>query len=126
MVWPKTPREVARNKVQQASGFACQAVGNSYPGRRRQQVRRGVLRKRTFTLMGELRRGAKIKTILPIPCDTVASGQNLPHHIALDIGEPEIPATVAIREFFVIKPEQVKHRRVQVVDMDFSINRLVP
>ena len=42
----------------------------------------------------------------------------------MDIGEAEVPAAVAVGEFFVIKAEQMEHGGVEVVDVDFVFNCL--
>ena len=40
---------------------------------------------------------------------------------AVDVGEPEIAAGVAVGELLVVEAEQVQDRRVQVVDVDLVL-----
>ena len=54
------------------------------------------------------------------------SGQNLSAHIAVNIGEPKIPARIAIGKCFVIEAEQMQHGGVQVVDVDLVLHGLEP
>src|SRR5262245_16669581 len=49
------------------------------------------------------------------------SGKNPLHHVARDIGESEIAASVAIGQSLVIHPEEVQNRRVKIVDMHFLL-----
>jgi hypothetical protein len=43
----------------------------------------------------------------------------LMNDVAVDVRQPEIPARIPIRKLFVVETEQVKHRRVKVVDVHF-------
>ena len=44
---------------------------------------------------------------------------------AVHVGEPEIAAGVAIRQTLVVQAEQVQDRRVQVVEVDLVLDRVV-
>ena len=44
--------------------------------------------------------------------------------MSVNVGQPEIPAGVAIGKFFVIEAEQVQQGRVQVVDVDLVLDGL--
>src|SRR5689334_9169911 len=50
-----------------------------------------------------------------------SSGYNFFDNRAGDISEPEIPAVVAIGQFFVIKAQQCQDRGMEVVHMDFVL-----
>src|SRR4051812_33470274 len=41
------------------------------------------------------------------------------HHVAGDVGEPEIAARVTVRELLVIQAQQMQHGRVQIVHVNF-------
>ena len=43
----------------------------------------------------------------------------------MHIGQPEVSALVAVREFFVIDSERVQNRGVQVVNMDWLFDDVV-
>jgi hypothetical protein len=43
----------------------------------------------------------------------------------VNIGQAEISPAVAVNEFGVIESEQMEHRRVEVVQMDNAVDRLV-
>lgn len=44
----------------------------------------------------------------------------------MDIGQPEISATVSIREAFVIHSQQVQHRRMQIMQVYLVLDGLGP
>jgi hypothetical protein len=48
------------------------------------------------------------------------SGDNLVKDPAVDIGQAEVAAGMAIRQLFVIEAAKTEDRSVQVVDMDFG------
>src|SRR5262245_40746981 len=54
-----------------------------------------------------------------------ASGQDVPYHLAVHVGQAEIAAAVAIRQPLVIQPHQVQDRRVQVMDVHTLLDRLI-
>ena len=45
------------------------------------------------------------------------------HDVPMHIRQTEIPPRVSIRQPFVVQPQQVQHRRVQVVDVDGILHR---
>ena len=45
---------------------------------------------------------------------------------AVDVGQPEVPARVSIRELLVIEAEKMKHGRVQIVYMHAVLGRCEP
>ncbi len=53
------------------------------------------------------------------------SRQHLFHHIPMYIRQPEVASGVAVGETFVVESEQVQHRRVQVMDVDFVLHCFV-
>src|SRR5205807_449803 len=71
------------------------------------------------------------------PCDTVQtsrpnnarwrtrSGKNLPNDVAVDVGEPEVAAGVAVGEPGMVQAHQVEDRRVEVVDVHRVLGRRV-
>src|SRR5579863_3517888 len=65
----------------------------------------------TFCISIDLRRSGAIA----VPLKGPMSGEQFRHDAARYIGEPEIPAGVAVGEFLVIESEQVQQRRVQVM-----------
>src|SRR5262245_25984133 len=54
------------------------------------------------------------------------SGENALDHPAVDVGEAEVAAAVAVRQALVVDPEQVQDRGVQVMDMDAVLYGLDP
>src|SRR3954447_3951653 len=54
------------------------------------------------------------------------SGQDLVHHPAVDVGQAEVAAGVAIRQTLVVEPEQVEDRGVQVVIVHLVLDRGEP
>ena len=44
------------------------------------------------------------------------------HHPAVDVGQAEIAAGVAVGELFVVEAQQVQDRRVQIVDVDVVLD----
>ena len=68
------------------------------------------------------------ESLFPIPmgglADTITKRMFLLRHDVLDhrpvdIGQTEISAGVSVGELFVIKAEQLEHRSVQIVDVNF-------
>ena len=55
--------------------------------------------------------------------ERVGSREDLPHHLAIDVGEAEIAPLVAPRELLVIKTEEVQDGGVEVVEVDLSGDR---
>src|SRR3954468_3153527 len=53
------------------------------------------------------------------------SGQYLADHVAFHIGQPVLAAAIAIGELFVIEPELMEHRRVEVVDVDLALDGFI-
>ena len=51
------------------------------------------------------------------------SGEQVLHHMPVDVGQAEIAAGVAVGEPFVVEAEQVQDRGVQVVDVDGLVRR---
>ena len=47
------------------------------------------------------------------------SGEYLPHHFTVDVGQTKIPTAVTVGESFVIESQQVQHCGVQIMDVDF-------
>ena len=56
----------------------------------------------------------------PLLCDNwpIRSRQDFLDHLAVDVGEPEVAAGVAVSELFVVEAEQVEDRGLEVVDVD--------
>src|SRR3954468_10987224 len=52
------------------------------------------------------------------------SGQDLADDAALDVGQAEVAAGVAIGQLGVVEAEQVEHGRVQVMHMDLALDGL--
>ena len=52
-------------------------------------------------------------------------GQDLPDHVAVDVGEPARRAVVVVGEPLVVEAEQVEDRGVEVVDVDDVLDGLV-
>ena len=46
------------------------------------------------------------------------SGEQLVHNLAVDVGQPEIPARETVSQLFVVETQQVQHRGVQVMYVD--------
>jgi hypothetical protein len=46
------------------------------------------------------------------------------HDIAIHIGQAKIPPRVPIRQFFVVKSEQMQRRRVEIVNGDLFLDHL--
>ena len=40
----------------------------------------------------------------------------------MDVGEAEVPALEAVGELFVVEAKEMEEGRVEIVDMDFSID----
>ena len=55
--------------------------------------------------------------------ERVESREDLPDHLAIDVGEAEIAPLVAPRELLVIKTEEVQDGGVEVVEVDLSGDR---
>src|SRR5258708_653187 len=53
------------------------------------------------------------------------AGQNVLDDVAIHVGETEGPAVVAVGQLRVVQTQQVKDGRLQVVDADAVVNRLV-
>src|SRR6266568_90603 len=51
--------------------------------------------------------------------------QHVLHDFSAHIGQPKIPARVAVSEFLVVEAQQVQHGRVQVMDMDEVLGRAI-
>src|SRR5262245_65630377 len=51
------------------------------------------------------------------------SGDQLPHHAPVHVGQPEVAAGVTVCELFVIEAQEVQDRGVQVVDVDAVLDR---
>ena len=47
------------------------------------------------------------------------------NHFAMDIGQTHIPTTEPKRQFGMIHPQQMGHRRMEVVHFHFVFNRLI-
>ena len=47
------------------------------------------------------------------------------NHVAVDIGEPEVAARVAVGETFVIESQDVQDCCVQIVEVDFVLDGVV-
>ena len=47
------------------------------------------------------------------------------HHLAVDVGQAEVAAGVAVGELGVVEAEQVQDRGVQVVDVDLVLDGVV-
>ena len=50
------------------------------------------------------------------------STQNFTHDLAVDVGQAEVSAGVAVGELFVVEAEQVEHRGVEVVDRNWVLD----
>ena len=53
------------------------------------------------------------------------SGENRRNEVAVDVGQPEMPALVFERQLFVIDPQQMQHRCLEIVDMDSAFGDVV-
>src|SRR5205823_4574460 len=62
--------------------------------------------------------------VSPDPCRHLPSGQDLRHHLAAVHSGALVAAVVAVGELQVVHAEQVKDRRVQVVDVDPVLHRV--
>ncbi len=51
-------------------------------------------------------------------CRRAGLGDQVRHHVAVDVGEAEVAAGVAVGEAGVVETEEAKHGGVQVVDVD--------
>ena len=51
------------------------------------------------------------------------SEENFPHDFSFYVGKTVITATMSVSEAFVIEPQQVQHRGVKVMDVNFAIDR---
>src|SRR5262249_22124930 len=60
---------------------------------------------------------------VPSEPDLVRSGDQFLDDMAVNVGEAEVAASIAIRQLLVIETEQVENRRVQVVDVDLVPHR---
>ena len=52
-------------------------------------------------------------------------GEDFPHHFARHIGEPEIAAVEAVRQPFVIDPQEMQDRGVEIIDRNAIDDRSV-
>ena len=64
----------------------------------------------------------------PAGADDVASplSQNLLHHTASHIGQPELPSLEQVSQFLVVNPHQMQNRRLQVVNMHTALGHIEP
>ena len=53
------------------------------------------------------------------------SGENPTHHLAVDIGQSILPPLVLEQESFMIDPQQVQDRRVEIVNVDRILGDVV-
>ena len=51
--------------------------------------------------------------------------QNVADDVSVDICETEISTLETVDEFFVVNPEEVQHRGVEIVDMHDIFNRII-
>ena len=54
------------------------------------------------------------------------SRNNIADNPAVDVGQPKVPAGIAVGQSFVIKAHQVQDRRVKVMDVNRVFGRLKP
>src|SRR2546428_793223 len=52
------------------------------------------------------------------------SGENVFHHTPMHVGEPEIAASVAVCETFVIDAQEVQNGRVEIVHMNRMLGHI--
>ena len=52
------------------------------------------------------------------------SSQDFLDDVPMHVGQAEVAAGVPIRQALVIEPEELEHRGMQVMDMNFAFNRL--
>ena len=48
------------------------------------------------------------------------------HHISVDVRQPEIPPLEFVRQLFVIDPQLIEHRCVQVMYVNDVFHRVIP
>ncbi len=46
------------------------------------------------------------------------------HHPAMDVGQPELPALKPVGQFFVINPEEMQERGLQVMDVNTIVGHV--
>src|SRR5262245_6194043 len=52
------------------------------------------------------------------------SGQNRLDHVAVDVGQTVIAATVTVGQFLVVQAQQMQNRGVQVMNVDAILDRV--
>src|SRR5271166_5926600 len=52
------------------------------------------------------------------------SGQDVLDDVPVHVGQAKVAAGVSISQALMIEPEELEHRGVQVVDMNFAFDRL--
>ena len=52
--------------------------------------------------------------------------KQLMHHVTFDIREPEVTASMAIRQALMVQTHRMQYRRMKVVDVDFVFRGVVP
>src|SRR5215469_17347721 len=57
-------------------------------------------------------------SIVRVATGVLLSGKDLAHDLAVDVGEAEVAAGIAVGEPGVVEAEQVQDRRMEVVDVD--------
>jgi hypothetical protein len=55
-----------------------------------------------------------------------ASREKIADHTAVDIGEAEVAARVTVRQLFMVKPERMKQRRVEIMHVHLVSDRVMP
>src|SRR5687767_1634860 len=80
-----------------------------------------MLRRNRRNMRGLDRRNGRRRALWAVagrPC-YVVSREDVFDDVAVDVGEAEVSAGVAVGELFVVEAEEVKHGGVEVVDVDF-------
>ena len=57
-----------------------------------------------------------------LPREKGESGQDVPDHVAVNVGQAVVAAAVAVGQLLVVEAHQVQDRRVQVVDVDLVLD----
>src|SRR5687767_6508413 len=73
------------------------------------------------SIAGQVTRGASCSRSMRRPCgscDSLFSGEEIFHHMAVHIREAEVTAGVEVGEPFVVQPEAMEDGGLDVMDMD--------
>ena len=65
-------------------------------------------------------------SLLRQACFISESANNIAHYVSVNVGQPKIPARIAVSELLVVKTHQVENRRVKVVHVDGVLRHIHP